>query len=327
MMKKRIGSFACIVMLVASLLVGCGASAPVSRNTDNTESAQAEMGLSNGGMDGAAAKSPESPESMTSEGIFLPENSGSLPGSAKLIYTGDIDMETTDFSEANQKLAALVTEMQGYFESRSVNEYDGYRYGTYTIRVPQDRFEPFCVRAGELCHVLSHSTSTEDVSEYYYDTAGRLKTQETKLERLQTLLGKAEKMEDIISLEDAISETEQQIDDLSGTLRHYDSLVDYSTVNLNLQEVYQLQNVEEKPGGFGDRMGTALSSGWHDFAQGLESLMVGIAYHWTGVLVLVVLVIVAVKVMRSKKIRVSSPKKTEAKPAQHPDKSDQPDEK
>ena len=48
-----------------------------------------------------------------------------------------------------------------------------------------------------------------------------------KLERLQKLLAQAENMEDIITIESAISETEWNIEDLSGTLRHYDALVDF----------------------------------------------------------------------------------------------------
>ena len=52
-------------------------------------------------------------------------------------------------------------------------------------------------------------------------------------------------MEDIITIESAISETEYQIESLSGTLRHYDALVDYATIHISLQEVYRLSNVEE----------------------------------------------------------------------------------
>lgn len=85
----------------------------------------------------------------------------------------------------------------------------------------------------------------EDISEAYYDTSGRLETQTIKLARLQALLAKADKMEDIITLESAISETEQAIDDLSGTLQHYDARVDYASVSISLREVKQLSDVEE----------------------------------------------------------------------------------
>ena len=49
----------------------------------------------------------------------------------------------------------------------------------------------------------------------YYDNEARLTTQRTKLERLQELLSKAEAMEDIITIESAISETELQIEYLT----------------------------------------------------------------------------------------------------------------
>lgn len=45
------------------------------------------------------------------------------------------------------------------------------------------------------------------------------------------------------------------IEQLTGTLRSYDALVDFATVHLSLEEVYQLSNVEQAPQGFGDRVG------------------------------------------------------------------------
>ena len=100
-------------------------------------------------------------------------------------------------------------------------------------------------QVGELCHVTYQEQDSDNVSEAYYDTESRLITQQTKLERLQTLLAQAETMEDIITIESAISDTELEIEQLTGTLRQYDSLVDFSTVYITLQEVYQLSNVEE----------------------------------------------------------------------------------
>ena len=54
-------------------------------------------------------------------------------------------------------------------------------------------------------------------------------------------------MEDIITIESAISETEYEIERLSGTKRHYDALVDYATVTLELREVYRLSGTEDAP--------------------------------------------------------------------------------
>ena len=148
--------------------------------------------------------------------------------------------------------------------------------------------------------MISANTAAQDVSEDYYDTAGRLKTQQTKLERLQSLLAKAEKMEDIITIENAISDTEQQIDSLSGELQHYDALVNYSSVNLTLNEVYKLSNVEEPAAGFGGRVAEALSSGWKNFVNALENTLVALAYSWMWVVIAAVIIVVVLRVRKRK---------------------------
>ena len=144
----------------------------------------------------------------------------------------------------------------------------------------------------------------EEITEAYYDTAGRLETQKIKLERLQELLSKAELMEDIITIESAISETEWQIDNLSGTLRHYDSKVEYATVNINLREVYKLSNVEDVPETFGERISNSFSRGLSDFADTMENLAVGFAYSWMWWLLGAAVVAVLIRVVWGMKLRV-----------------------
>ena len=85
----------------------------------------------------------------------------------------------------------------------------------YTVRVPAKEFRGFLKTVGEISHVTSQDQNAENISERYYDTESRLETQKTKMERLQMLLSKAETMEDIIDLENAISETEYQIEQLT----------------------------------------------------------------------------------------------------------------
>ncbi|MBU5628103.1 DUF4349 domain-containing protein [Oscillibacter sp. MSJ-2] len=282
-MKRKLFALALSCLAVLPLLTACGSAGGSTAASGNGEMRDDMQMESTAGGDMA----PAAPQSFQED--------------AKRIYTAQVQMETTEFDSAASSIAELVEELGGWFESSSVSSYgSGYRYGNYTVRVPADQYTPFLSQVGTLCHVTYQSQGTEDVTEVYYDTSGRLKTQQVKLERLQELLRRAETMEDIITVESAISETEAQIEALSGELQRYDHLVDYSTVYLSLDEVYRLSNVEEPVSTLSGRLGAAFSSGWKDFTGFLESLVVALAYGWVWV---VVLIAVAAVVLRRLRLR------------------------
>ncbi len=306
-MKKTLCILLSVLVLLA-LLTGCGAgaSSDSAMNTSSTVAmdsvavkTESAAGWDDGYYDtGTTDEAPSAPvtEAQTSSG---------LPANTKLIYTAEIDMETTQFDKAVTELQALVTAAGGYFESNQVNNYSNYRRAYYTVRVPAEQYFAFCEQVGDLCQVNNLYQSAEDISEQYYDTESRLVTQQTKLERLQELLANAENMEDIITIESAISETELQIENLTGRLRKYDSLVGYSTIYINLSEVYELTEVEEPVIGFGARLSAAFKSGANSFVDDLKDLLLSFAYNWTGVLVFLaivgVVVVIVVRVVRKKR--------------------------
>ena len=159
------------------------------------------------------------------------------------------------------------------------------------------QFADFCAQVGTLCHVTWQDDSAENISEQYYDTQSRLETAQIKLARLQELLKKAENMEDIITIESAISETEYEIERLSGTVRHYDALVDYATVTLELSEVYRLSGTEDAPKSFGEKLGNAFTDGLAAVREGLEDFAIWLAYSWLGILIFAAVVFAAVKLI------------------------------
>ena len=221
--------------------------------------------------------------------------SAGLPDNVKIIYTAYINMESTAFDETVRGLERLVADMGGYFEYSNLENYNAnYRNGNYTIRVPAARFETFCDGVGGLCQVNSISRNAQDVSEAYYDIESRLATQQTKRERLQTLLAKAENMEDIITLETAIADTELAIEQLTGSLRKYDSLVGYATVSIYLQEVYQLTEQEPPAIGFGAKLAAAFRTGCSRFVYGIQDMLLTLARAWVGWLIFLVVVAAAV---------------------------------
>lgn len=294
MKKNRVFS-ALIALLLALSLFGCGAKSSVRDSAtnaavgdvyyDKTESYDTVYGWAN------EAESPAKDA--------VAQSGSSVPGSAKIIYTAELEMQTQDFDAADAGLTALVSDVGGYFESRSVNSpSSGYRYASYTVRVPSAQFEAFCRRVGELCHVTYETSNAQDISETYYDTESRLKTAQIKLERLQELLAKADNMEDIITLESAISETEWTIESLSGTLRGYDALVDYATVTLSLREVYKLSDTEEVPQTFGDKLLSAFRGGIENAGEALEDFALWLAWNWTGLLVFAAVAVGVVLLVR-----------------------------
>lgn len=289
-MKRK--ALAGLMALMLLALTACGgskgatAASPAAENSTTAADMQMEMAYGGEAYDVA-------PTATAEEDVLRTE---------KMIHTATLSMETTAFDDAVEDLSRLTEILGGYYENSSVwSGGRGYRWADYTVRVPAENYKAFLSQAGELCHMTSSDTSQQNISEVYYDTEGRLKTQQIKLERLQALLAKAEEMEDIITIESAISETEQQIDDLSGTLQHYDGLVDYATVYISLQEVYKLSNVEEAPDSFASRIGSAFTAGWASFTDGLEDLVVAMAYGWMWVILLAVVIVVAVRVLRKRR--------------------------
>ena len=314
-MKKKLCLLLALVMLLA-LFTGCGASAkaetapsvsaPSAPMTPMEPMAPATGGAYNESYDykntvsDSVIYAPESP----AEPMPAPESGSgsgnSLPAGVKLIYRANINLESTAFDTAVNTVQALTESCGGYFENSGLDNYSSYRYANYTIRVPAAQFEYFCATIaqmgenGEAFQVRNISRSAEDVSEYYYDTEARLTTQKTKLARLQDLLRQAESMEDIITIESAISETELAIENLTGTLRHYDSLVGYSTINVSINEVYKLTEVEEPVIGFGAKLVAALKTGCTRFVNNAERTLLRIARAWIGWLIFLVIAVVVV---------------------------------
>lgn len=245
---------------------------------------------------GAAGGSPAEPEAAPDGGEAQEED---RLASAKMVYTASIQAETQDYDACTAALEELVDRLGGYLEyASSDSRGDGSRSASYTVRVPAKEFRGFLKTVGEISHVTSQDQNAENISERYYDTESRLETQKTKMERLQALLSKAENMEDIIDLENAISETEYQIEQLTGSLRHYDSLVDFATIDVRLREVLRLTTVEEAPPTFGSRLGNAFTDGLRGFGDFLQDVAVYLAYNWTWMVLLALVILLVVKVSK-----------------------------
>ena len=87
---------------------------------------------------------------------------------------------------------------------------------------------------------------------------------------LQELLGKAEDLETIVSLNAYLSDVRYEIERVETNMRGIDGLVSYSTVNLYLEEVTVASDPVTPKSTFGERVSARLNDSWNDFRRGLE---------------------------------------------------------
>ncbi len=301
------------ILLSATLLLtlsACGAS--VSKDAESAPMMPMPGESANGSYDmgfDMPAASPAEPEEAPAP-VPTPEQSVSstLPENVKMIYRGYLQLESTAFDAAVTGLTELVSKMGGYFETSELNNYSKYRIAYYVVRVPAAQYQAFCSQVGDLAQLNSQRHTAENISEAYYDTESRLLTQRTKLERLQELLSKAENMEDIITLESAIADTELQIEYLTGTLRKYDALVDFATVEINLNEVYVLSEVEQPVIGFWPKLGQAFVTGTSRFVDDVQDFVISFARNWVSSLIwMAIWVCIIVLVVRKLRKRAGKP--------------------
>lgn len=303
-MKRTLALFLSALLLLA-LLTGCGSKSAPRDSAAGSDYMTANQSYAKTD-ESFAYDEPELPTPDAENGYWDDGQTligGTVPQSnAKMIYRASIEVQTQDYTTSETAITELVKSCGGYFESKSLsNRSSGYRYGEFTVRVPAKEYERFCAQVGTLCHVTYMSSSAENFTEAYYDTDSRLKTAQIKLERLQELLSKADNMADIITIESAISDTEYEIESLSGTLRHYDALVDYATVSLTLSETYKLDENAGAPLTFGARIARAFTNGLRDTGVFLEDLAIGIANNLVFLAVLAALAVIVVRAVRKKK--------------------------
>ena len=205
---------------------------------------------------------------------------------AKLILNADLSLETQDFEKSAADIEKMTAEAGGYIESSGTYGDTGSRSANYTLRVPQEKFEQFYAHLGENMHVVSRSRSSEDVTEQYTDIETRLATLQTKHERLLSLLEKADKMEDIIALENALADCEYEIDSLTGSKRRYDDLVGFSTFYINLREVQTLTATADGTG-FGAQLTQAAKTGARGLADVVRGTILGVVMFWPAVILVI----------------------------------------
>lgn len=268
--NRRRYPVAVAAVAAAVLLSGCGgadqyaedmAAPAVSTSTSYASGNGAAGGAS---YDGGAAFDTEYAaaeegfyDSKTAEDTAAPDegNGGTdlrRSQGRKLIKTVTLEMETKEFERMMSELETQIQDLGGYIENletyngSSYSSHRGSRWANLTIRIPESALNGFLQNMSEIGNVVRRSDSVEDVTLSYVDMESRRDTLKAEQSRLLELLERADTVEDMIALEERLSNVRYYLESMESKLRTIDNQVDYSTVQLKLSEVKELTPVEEK---------------------------------------------------------------------------------
>ena len=198
--------------------------------------------------------------------------------SAKIIYTANLTLESKDYEAARSALDSALAEAGGYLESSSEYSSSGSsRSVSLTYRVPQANYQSFLDAVAAAGNVTYRSQQADDVTTQYMDVSARLSNLQAQRTRLQQLQEQAETLSDLLQIEDSLTEVQSQIESWQSQLDWYSDQVQQCTVYIDLNEVQTYTPADE---GFFSRIGTALVSGWGNFVNGLQQLVVALASVW-----------------------------------------------
>ena len=201
----------------------------------------------------------------------------------KIIYAADVTVETTTFDETVANVTELVERYDGWIESSSISGSNYYqkakgtastRDASYTLRIPSSRFNELMESLSALGNIPYSHIYTENVTSQYVDTQARLKAYTTQEARLLEMMELAESVEDVIIIEDRLTELRYQIEALQSTLNNWDRRVSYSTVSLSVKEVREYTpEIKEEPS-YWEELKDALKTGFENAGQILKDLLV-----------------------------------------------------
>lgn len=336
-MKNRLITVCAVLLALALLFAGCGASSNSGAKREDYVSPAApgyayasDSGNYYDDYDYADApeyanegKTGSSSLGELTEGMM---NANSNSEFDKIIYTANVDLETLEFEETISALYKLIEANGAFIETSSVSGtnynakyyygYSTYRTAYFTIRVPKENFSGLTGALSSIGNVTQSRTSADNITASFLDTESRLKAYRTEESNLLEMMEKADTVEDMITIQDRLSWIRYEIESLTSQLKNWQNRVDYSTLNLNITEVkeYTEEPVEEKT--FGEEIRDGFNSSVKWLKQALRDIVVFIVSSLPVLVLPIIILIPAAIILIIVLLSVKSRKKKKAQKAE-----------
>jgi hypothetical protein len=206
----------------------------------------------------------------------------------QIVKTGEVTIEVGSVPAAVGKIRALAVSLGGYVgDSQSGTGGDA---ASLTLRIPADRFDDALAELHKIPgQVVNEATREEDVTSALVDLNARITNLEASEVQYRALLAKAEKVADILAVQDRLDAVRGQIEQLKAQQKELSGQADLSTLTVTVSPgAVQAATDSWDPGKtVGDAFAALVSVGQS----------VGNGAIWFGIVWLPVLVLLAIVVL------------------------------
>lgn len=204
-----------------------------------------------------------------------------------IVSTGSVSLSTRDVAATRAAVQHVADTYAGQVTDEETATSDDKRlgYARMVLRVPAGSFTRAVADLEQVADLVDSSTTSEDVSTRVIDTDERVKAARASLDRIRTLLSRAERIGDVMAIESQLASREADLNSLLRQQAHLADQTTLATISVSIDRA-STAPAHRAAGASGFRAG--LDSGWRalrGFATGAATVL-GALVPWTPVILL-----------------------------------------
>ena len=154
----------------------------------------------------------------------------------KVIRNAEAGLEAKNADDVYDKINEWVYSSGGYEFSVNISERQGHKYIKAVYKIPPEELNALLSYLPEISKVKHSRTSTEDITNEYYDAQARLENYQSTREKLLEIQQKATTVDDILKVQNELTRITGEIEVLKGRINMWDKQVAESTVSITINE-------------------------------------------------------------------------------------------
>ena len=195
----------------------------------------------------------------------------------RIVRRATLAMELADVDRGLARLIEVIESVGGFVAgTESQTDATGTVRASITAHVPPAAFSRALAALEDLGRVTARRVSGEDVSEEFVDLEARVRNLERQEGQLLGFMERAQKISDLLSLENEVARVRGEIERLSGRIRFLRARTELTTIQVGLSRLPAGAPAEDTVARAWERVRDAFRDGWYA-AFSVAALIVSLA--------------------------------------------------